>query len=174
MNRHHAATFLLAAATFIAGCGDRTDDDADTRPAPAAADDGSDMSGTATDGTIRITVSDGPASGNHEMTGETTCVHHAGTWIASFSAIGELESQAVLEGVPADGGSTSQVQFTAMIGDVMAEEDPGTMLMLAPGRSPDLNGTVTLRGSRGEVTVEGSSVEGTRITSRFSCSVVQR
>jgi hypothetical protein len=148
-----------------------------TQPAgPGAADDGGGAAGVQArgQGGVNITVSRGPAAGTHDVNGETLCVFANGTWIASYSDYPKLETQAVIYDVGRDGGTSQNLQYTAVFGDPGDESDPGTMLTVAPQMATGLEATIALGGGTGEVRLQGVLEDGNRISARFSCTEVER
>lgn len=127
---------------------------------------------------IEVTLGEGPFAGTHRATGDMECFAQPGIWGASLTGGGDQAMSEVLlmlQGVPATGGSTQDVNFTITFGDPMQGtiEDSGLVGIGAVAGGGSGTGTVKREGGGAVIEVEGTTHYGAAISAVVRCATVE-
>ena len=169
---------LVLGLLALGSCGDR---EAEARPpatagletetpaARAAARQGS------TD-RFQVTLDGTPFAGTHEGTGDMGCMMYNGLWQAAYEAPVESGVSALmvqLKEIPAAGGSTDRLTFSAVFGQMDDMSGTAGMVDLAGAEyGGDARATVTREGDGAVLRIEGTAQQGGRVTAVLRCASV--
>ncbi len=169
--------FSLLALVSLAACGGG---DAPSVNADSSADgsSGSVAHGDHTAGadTLEVTLAAPPYEGTHRESGPLNCMVYNGLWQASWEEPERTGLSGMilqLKDVPASGGSSDKVTFSAVFGS-QANPDELTAIIDVIGaeHGRDGRGTVTREGDRAVIRIEGSAQHGGAVTAVLSCASV--
>ena len=179
MHRTHAPRVLLVLTVLaLASCGDRA---AEAHPpaasgALASAGDGRpEVRGSAD--RFEVTLDGTPFAGTHEGAGNLGCMMFNGLWQASYEAQAQTGVSALmvqLKEVPAAGGSTDRLTFSAVFGQMDDMSGNAGMVDLAGSEfGGDARATVTREGQGAVLRIEGTAPQGARVTAVLRCASVE-
>jgi hypothetical protein len=124
-----------------------------------------------------VTFVGGSRSGTHHGVGDLGCVAYDGFWQAAWeerTATGLSGFLLHLQGVPASGGRSTNVTFTAVLGSqVEADAAPVLVDVLGSEHGGDGQASVTRDGASATIRLEGSSPQGSWVVAVLRCSSVE-
>lgn len=142
---------------------------------PAVAESEADAGGGAED-RLEVTVEGAIFPGTHQVTGDMSCMMYGGVWQAVHERQGEAGLSGMLlqlKEIPAAGGATDRLSFSLTFGDMDDMSGTARLLDLAGSESGgDGRGTVTREGAGAVLRVEGTAVQGGRVTAVLRCATV--
>lgn len=168
---------LVLALLTLASCGDRT---AEAHP-PAAADAARHSAGRAESRAFadrfEVTLEGTPFAGAHRGSGDLGCMMYNGLWQAGYEAQVQTGVSALmvqLKEVPAAGGSTDRLTFSAVFGQMDDMSGTAGMVDLAGSEvGGDARATVTREGDGAVLRIEGTARQGGRVTAVLHCASVE-
>lgn len=170
---------LVLTLLTLASCGDRT---AEAHP-PAAADAPRQSAGAgraesrASADRFEVTLEGTPFAGAHRGTGDLGCMMYNGLWQAGYEAQVQTGVSALmvqLKEVPAAGGSTDRLTFSAVFGQMDDTSGTAGMVDLAGSEAGgDARATVTREGDGAVLRIEGTAQQGGRVTAVLRCASVE-
>ena len=177
MHRIRLPRLLAQLALFpLVGCGGG----GDAEPRAAAAHDAVPSAAAAAPGaaadSFEVTLADTRHAGTHRGGGSLGCMVYDGLWQASWEAPEETGLSGLmlqLKEVPATGGSSDKLSFTAVFGS-QAAPDAVTAMVDVHGSElgRDGRGTVTREGDGAVIRIEGTAQQGGRVTTVLRCASV--
>jgi hypothetical protein len=176
--RRLVGTSLLTLVFVAAACGGDDADDADFAGQPGGVQAEGAATGVASD-RMQLTLSEGPFTGTHDVSGDMGCFSQPGIWGAGLSRLGDpgiSEFMLLVQGVPASGGSSEQVEFTITFGDVMADEtgeNSGLVGISSASGGGSGTATVTREGRGATIEVTGTSNHRTPLNAVIRCADVE-
>lgn len=125
---------------------------------------------------LEVTVAGPLHAGTHRGGGDLGCMVYDGLWQAAWEAPEETGLSGLmlqLKEVPASGGSSTRVSFSAVFGSQVVP-DALTALIDVHGSEfgRDGRGTVTREGKGAVIRVEGTAQHGGRVTAVLRCASV--
>lgn len=170
---------LVVTLLTLASCGDRT---AEAHP-PAAADAAHESGGVgraqsrASADRFEVTLEGTPFAGTHRGTGDLGCMMYNGLWQAGYEAQVQTGVSALmvqLKEVPAVGGSTDKLTFSAVFGQMDDMSGTAGMVDVAGAElGGDGRATVTREDDGAVLRIEGTAPQGGRITAVLRCASVE-
>lgn len=172
---------LVLTLLALGACGNS---DAEARPAAAsapgaeAAAGGGDRPAPARGSTdsFEVTLGATPFAGTHQGTGELGCMMYNGLWQASYEAQVQTGVSALmvqLKDVPAAGGSTNRLTFSAVFGQMDdMSGNAGMVDVVGSEFGGDARATVTREGEGAVLRIEGTAQQGGRVTAVLRCASV--
>lgn len=180
MHRTHAPRVFLALTVLALGsCGDRA---AQAHP-PAAAHEARETAGAgraeprASTDRFEMTVEGTPFAGAHQGSGDLGCMMYNGLWQAGYEAQVQTGVSALMvqvKEVPAAGGNTDRLTFSAVFGQMDDMSGTAGMVDLAGSEvGGDGRATVTREGDGAVLRIEGTARQGGRVTAVLRCASVE-
>lgn len=126
---------------------------------------------------FEVTLEGTPFAGTHRGAGDLGCMMYNGLWQAGYEAQVQTGVSALmvqLKEVPATGGSTDRLTFSAVFGQM--DDMSGTAGMVDVAGSElggDGRATVTREGDGAVLRIEGTAQQGGRITAVLRCASVE-
>ncbi|MBA3890955.1 MAG: hypothetical protein H0X64_10525 [Gemmatimonadaceae bacterium] len=125
---------------------------------------------------FEVIVAGAHHAGTHRGSGTLGCMVYNGLWQATWEAPEETGLSALmlqLKEVPASGGSSTKLSFTAVFGSqVVADAVTGMMDVHGSEFGRDGRGMVTREGKGAVIRVEGTAQQGARVTAVLRCASV--
>jgi hypothetical protein len=126
---------------------------------------------------VTVAGSGSPQAGTHRGTGKLGCMVHNRLWQANWEAPAETGLSSLLlqlKEVPASGGSSNKLTFTAVFGS-QEKADAITAMVDVHGSEfgRDGRGTVTREGKGAVIRIEGTAQQGSRVTTVLRCASVE-
>jgi len=116
-------------------------------------------------------------AGTHQGTGKLGCMMYNGLWQAAYEAPVKTGVSALLvqlKEIPADGGSTDRLTFSAVFGQMDDMSGNAGMVDLAGSElGGDARATVTREGAGAVLRIEGTAQQGGRVTAVLRCASVE-
>ena len=164
---------LLALASCGNGDADTGQSAAGTMSSPAAPGEARAAPSSSAEDQLEVTVDGTLFAGTHRVTGDLTCMMYGGTWQAVYEdmeASGLSGMMVQLKEIPAAGGSTDQMTFTVTFGQMDDMSGTAGMLDLVGAEfGGDARATVTRTGDGATFTVDGTPVQGGRLSAVLRC-----
>jgi hypothetical protein len=129
---------------------------------------------------VELTVGGSPFAGTHQLSGEFGCsvIEGLRMWSGgsglNSNRRGISEAAFSIQGVPASGGSTEEVEFWATFGQI--DDDTGNFGMAGIGQAVGGGkgrATVRREGRGAMITVQGTGVGGTTISATVRCRTLE-
>lgn len=126
---------------------------------------------------FEVTIAGPLRAGTHRGSGSFGCMVYRGLWQASWEAPEETGLSGLmlqLKEVPASGGSSDKLSFTAVFG---SQVDPDAVMAMIDVHGSEFGrdgqGTVTREGKGAVIRIEGTAQQGGRVTAVLRCASVE-
>nr|MBA2555931.1 hypothetical protein [Chloroflexota bacterium] len=125
---------------------------------------------------VEVVLTGGPNAGTHRAPVDLACLGADGNWTVGTGYIRHLPSGigeigAVLQGVPASGGSTERIDFLVLFGETDDADPLRGMTGIGGIFGGSGRGTVERQGESAVIRVEGTTGDGTGISATFRCTM---